>query len=99
LPGVERRDVNLELVERRRRRAHYLADTSPVVGFRVGGRPLVDGRLLHVLLRDQRGEGADGGNRCDDDDELNGLHGAQGTPTRRFAVRFAAWTRAGGTPL
>ena len=49
------------------------------------------GAELHALGHEQvRGEGAGGGNRCHEDGELNGLHGAQGTPTRRFAVRFAA---------
>ena len=37
-PGRERGDVNLELVERRRRRAHHLTDRAPVVRFRIGRR-------------------------------------------------------------
>ena len=66
LPRVERRDVDLELVERRRRRAHHLAHGAPVVRFGVVGRPVVDRRLLHLLLRDQR---RDRTGRCDRDEE------------------------------
>src|SRR4029077_5686250 len=92
LPGIERRDVNLELLERRRRRAHHLTHGAPVVRLCVSGRPRVDGRLLNVLLRGERADRARRRDRDEKQAERKRLHGAQGTPTRRFAVRFGGWT-------
>src|SRR5262245_60041027 len=74
LARLERRDVNFELVERRGRRAHHLAYLAPVVGLGVGGRPFVDGGLLDVLLRDQRGQRAQGGGGGDEQRDLNFTH-------------------------
>src|SRR2546422_8101869 len=58
LSRIERRDVNLELVERRRRRPHDLTHSAPVVRLCVTRRPLVHRGLLNVFLRDEGRERA-----------------------------------------
>ena len=55
-PRIEGGDVDLQLVERRRRRAHDLPNGAPVVRLAISVRPAEDRRFLHRLLGDERAE-------------------------------------------
>ena len=93
-PGIERRDVDLELVERRRRcRASPGGRAPHSFGFGVRRRPRIDRRLLHVLLRGQRRDRAGRRDRDDEHGEWKRLHGRTGYANSRFCGKVCRMER------